>query len=54
MRLKRRVDGKGGIVMWKLKGRTEKGQYDVHYDVEMKGWMKKGGYYDVQIKRVDG
>ena len=25
-----------------------------HYDVEMKGWMEKGWYYDVQIKRADG
>ena len=22
--------------------------------MEMKGWMQKGGHYDVQIKRVDG
>ena len=25
-----------------------------HYDVEMKGWMQKGGHYYVQIKRGDG
>ena len=25
-----------------------------HYDVEMKGWMQKGGHYYVQIKREDG
>ena len=24
-----------------------------HYDVQMKRWMEKG-HYDVQIKRVDG
>ena len=30
------VDGKGGIMMTKLKGRMDKGG---HYDVEMKGWM---------------
>ena len=32
-----RVDGKGGIMMCKLKGQTEKG----HYDVEIKRCMKK-------------
>ena len=30
------MDGKGGIVMWKLKGRMEKG----HYDVQIKKCMK--------------
>ena len=25
-----------------------------HYDVEMKGWMQKGDHYYVQIKRGDG
>ena len=34
------MDAKGGIMMCKLKGRTDKGG---HYDVEMKGWMQKGG-----------
>ena len=43
-----RVDGKGGIMMCKLKGRMDKGG---HYDVEMKGWIQKGGHYYVQIKR---
>ena len=28
------VDGKGGIMMWKLKGRMDK---EAHYDMEMKG-----------------
>ena len=46
-----RVDGKGGIMMCKLKGQMDKGG---HYDVEMKGWMQKGGHYYVQIKRMDG
>ena len=34
------MDGKGGIMMCKLKGRMDKGG---HYDVEMKGRMPKGG-----------
>ena len=33
------VDGKGGIMMGKYKGRMEKGG---RYDVEMKGCMEKG------------
>ena len=33
------MDGKGGIMMCKLKGRMDKGG---HYYVEMKGWMQKG------------
>ena len=33
------MDGKDGIMMCKLKGRTEKGG---HYDVQMKRWMQKG------------
>ena len=33
------MDANGGIMMWKLKGRMEKGG---HYDVEMKGWMNQG------------
>ena len=33
------MDAKGGIMMWKIKGWTEKGK---HFDVEMKGWMQKG------------
>ena len=33
-----RVDGKGGIMMCKLKRRMNKGG---HYKVEMKGWMEK-------------
>ena len=33
----------------------DKGKWAVrHYDVEMKGWIQKGGYYDVQIKWADG
>ena len=30
------MDGKGGIMMCKLKGRMDKGG---HYDMEMKSWM---------------
>ena len=33
------MDAKGGTMMWKLKGWTDKG---MHYDVEMKGRMQKG------------
>ena len=33
------VDGKGGIIMCKLKLRMGKGG---HYDKQMKGWMEKG------------
>ena len=33
------MDGKGGIIMGKYKGRMDKGG---HYDVEMKEWMEKG------------
>ena len=36
------MDAKGGIMMCKLKGWTDKGK---HYDVEMKGWMQKGGAF---------
>ena len=32
------MDGKGGIMMCKLKGRMDKCG---HYAVEMKGWMEK-------------
>ena len=32
------MDTKGGIMMCKFKGRIDKVG---HYDVEMKGWMKK-------------
>ena len=32
------MDGKGGIMMCKLKGRMDN---ESHYDVEIKGWMKK-------------
>ena len=32
------MDGKGGIMMCKLKGRMDNKR---HYDVEMKGWMEK-------------
>ena len=41
------MDGKGGIMICKLKGWRHKGG---HYDVQMKGWLEKG-HYDVQIKR---
>ena len=36
-------------MMCKLKGRTEKGYYDVQITRCMKKW-----HYDVEIKRVDG
>ena len=45
------MDAKGGIVMCKLKGRMDNLR---HYDVQMKGWMQKGGHFQVQIKRADG
>ena len=32
------MDGKGGIMMCKLKGKMDN---EEHYDVEMKGWMEK-------------
>ena len=32
------MDGKGGIMMCKLKGRMDK---EGHYKVEIKGWMEK-------------
>ena len=31
------MDGKGGIMMCKLKGRMDKG----HYDVQIMRWMQK-------------
>ena len=34
------MDGKGGIIMCKLRFLMDKGG---HYDVEMKGWMPKRG-----------
>ena len=36
----KRVDGKGGIMMRKLKGRMDK---EGHYDEEMKLWMQMKG-----------
>ena len=45
------MDGKGAIMMCKLKGQMDKAR---HYYVEMKGWVHKGGHYYVQIKRGDG
>ena len=33
------MDANGGIMMWKLKGRMEKGGHD---DVQMKRWIQKG------------
>ena len=41
------MDGKGGIMMCKLKARMDKGD---HYDAKMQGWMQKGEHYYVQIK----
>ena len=41
------MDGKGGIIMCKLKGRMDN---EGHYDVEMDGW--KRWHYDLQIKRA--
>ena len=40
------MDGKGGIMMCKLIRRLDKGG---HYDVEMKGWMQKGGGVGIKI-----
>ena len=34
-------------MMWKLNMRMEKGR---HYDVEMKGWMQKGGIMVCELK----
>ena len=54
------MDGKGDIMMCKLKGWMDNGG---NYDVQMKGWMEKGyimrkskggckrGHYDVHSKR---
>ena len=43
------MDGKGGIIMCKLKGRMDKGgHYDGNERVDA-----KGGHYHVQIKRVE-
>ena len=33
------MDGKGGIMMCKLKGQMDK---EGHFDVKMKGWIEKG------------
>ena len=41
------MDGKGGIIMCKLKGGMNTGG---HYDVEMKGWMQKGGIIMCKLK----
>ena len=45
------MDGKGGIMMYILKGGMNTGG---HYDVEMKRWMEKDGIMMMQIKRTDG
>ena len=45
------MDGKGGIMMCKLKGGMDKRG---HYDVEMKRWMQKGGIIRCKLKRGDG
>ena len=47
MRLKYKGRCKGGIKMYKLKGRMDKA---VHYDVEMKGWMQKVGIIMCKLK----
>ena len=44
------MDGKGGIMMCKIKGHMDK---DGHYDEEIEGWMESW-HYNVQIKRADG
>ena len=45
------MDGKGGIMMCKLKGGIDKAG---HYDVEMKGWMRKGDIIMCKLKgRMD-
>ena len=41
------MDGKDDIMMCKLKGGMDKGG---HYDVEMKGWMQKGGIIRCKLK----
>ena len=41
------MDGKDDIMMCKLKGGIDKGE---HYDVEMKGWMQKGGIIRCKLK----
>ena len=43
------MDGKGCIMLCKLKGWMDKG----HYDVKIKGWIKRW-HYDLQFKRADG
>ena len=45
------MDGKGGIMMCKLKGRMDMGG---HNDVELKGWMQNGGHSDVLIRMAGG
>ena len=45
------MDAKGAIMMFKLKGRMDKGG---HYDVEMKGWMQKRGIMMFKLRRMDG
>ena len=40
------MDGKGGIMMCKLKGGMDKGGHYGNEKVDAKGW-----HYDVQIKR---
>ena len=45
------MDGKGGIMMCKLKWQMDKGG---HYDVEMTGWMQKRGIIMCKLKeRMD-
>ena len=41
------MDGKGGIMMCKLKGGMDKGG---HCDVEMQGCMQKGGILRCKLK----
>ena len=35
------MDGKGGLMMCKLKGRMDKGGHD---DMEMNGWIENGAF----------
>ena len=41
------MDGKGGIMMCKLKGGMDKGG---HYGVERQVWMQKGGILRCKLK----
>ena len=49
--MKIKVDGQRGYYHFQIKGWMEK---EVHYDVEMKEWMQRGGgHFDVQILHLN-